>query len=151
MKISALTTIAGAVFMTLLASSVLARDHSILNGTWTLVPAKSEFSGQPVMETGTVTISDHESVTVVTRSFQYEGAAQTFFYNDSTGTEFGGTVKVSKELKTRTRWDHDVLKVTTTQSGAVTTEDYTLAADGAMVCTVDKPGHKTFILRFERK
>jgi hypothetical protein len=137
--------------MTLLVSSASASDHSILNGTWTLVPAKSDFSGQPVMQTGTVTISDHQSVTVVSRSFKYEGADETFFYHDSTGSEFGGTVKMGKDLKTKTRWDHDVLKVTTTQSSAVTTEDYTLASDGAMICTVDKPGRKSITLRFERK
>ncbi len=151
MRISKFKFIAGVVFMTLLVSSVSARDHSILNGTWTLVPAKSDFSGQPVMQTGTVTVSDHQSVTVVSRSFVYEGATETFFYRDSTGSEFGGTVKMGKDLKTKTKWEHDVLTVTTTQSGAVTTEGYTLAADGAMICTVDKPGNKPIILRFERK
>jgi hypothetical protein len=30
-----------------LAFSAFARNHSALNGTWTLVPAKSDFAGQP--------------------------------------------------------------------------------------------------------
>ena len=135
----------------LLASSALARDHNILNGTWTLVPARSDFAGQTAVQTGTVTIDDHQGVTVVSRSFVYKGAAETFFYNDSTGSEFGGTVHSGKDLKTRTRWDHNVLKVTTTQSGAVTLESYSLAADGAMMVSVDRPGHKTIALVFQRK
>jgi hypothetical protein len=36
----------------LCALPAYARDHSALNGTWTLVPAKSDFAGQPVVQTG---------------------------------------------------------------------------------------------------
>jgi hypothetical protein len=133
------------------ASSALARNHNILNGTWTLVPAKSEFSGQPVVQSGSVTINDHEGVTVVSRSFVYEGATETFFYNDSTGSQFGGTVHTGKDLKTKTRWDRDVLKVTTTLSGAMTLESYSLAADGTMAVTVERPDHTIISLVFERK
>lgn len=151
MKISVTTTIAGAVFMTLLASSAVARDRSILNGVWTLVPAKSDFAGQPVVQTGSVTINDHEGVTVVSRRFVYEGANETVFYSDSTGSQFGGTVHTGKDMKTKTRWDRDVLKVTTTRSGAVTLESYSLGADGSMVVSVERPDHKTIALVFERK
>jgi hypothetical protein len=152
MRISTVATTAGAVLVTLLiASSAFARNHNILNGTWNLVPAKSDFSGQPVVQTGSVTINDHEGVTVVSRSFVYEGATETFFYNDSTGSQFGGTVHTGKDLKTKTRWDRDVLKVTTTQSGAVTLESYSLAADGSMVVSVERPDHKIIALVFERK
>src|SRR5580704_16240936 len=147
MRISTPTTTAGAVLVTLLiASSTLARNHNLLNGTCTLVPAKSEFSGQPVVQTGSVTIQDHEGVTVVSRSFVYEGATETFFYSDSTGSQFGGTVHTGKDMKTKTRWDHDVLKVTTTQSGAITLESYNLSADGRMVVNVERPDHKTIAL-----
>jgi hypothetical protein len=152
MRISTLATTAGAVLVTLLiASSALARDHNILNGTWTLVPTRSDFSGQPVVQTGSVTIHDREGVTVVSRSFVYEGTTETFFYSDSTGSQFGGTVHSGKDLKTRTKWDRDVLKVTTTQSGAITLESYSLAADGSMLVSVDRPDHKIISLVFERK
>ena len=105
----------------LFAVFAFATDRSALNGTWTLVPAKSDFQGQPVVQTGTVTISDHQGVTVISRSFVYEGAAETFFYSDSTGSsEYSPTIHSGKDLKTKTKWDHDVLKVTTTLSGAVT-------------------------------
>jgi hypothetical protein len=97
-----------------------------LNGTWTLVPAKSDFAGQPVVQTGTVTIDDKEGVIIVSRCFVYEGATETFFYSDLTAAENNATIHTGKDLKSKTLWDHDVLKVTTTQSGAITLERYTL-------------------------
>ena len=46
MKIS--VAIAEAVLtMSLFAIPAFARDHNVLNGIWTLVPAKSDFAGQP--------------------------------------------------------------------------------------------------------
>jgi hypothetical protein len=128
-----------------------ARDHSSLNGVWTLVPTRSDFAGQPVVQTGTVTISDQQGVIVVSRSFAYEGAGETVFYSDSTGSENNSTVHSGKELKTKTKWDHDVLKVTTTQAGAITLESYALAADGAMRVSVARPDRKPITLVFQRQ
>jgi hypothetical protein len=135
----------------LFAFSALARDHSALNGTWTLVPAKSDFAGQPVVQTGTVTIADREGIIIVSRSFVYEGATETFFYSDVTDSEHNATIHTGKDLKSKTSWDHGVLKVTTTQSGAVTVESYSLAADGAMMVSVVRPDHKPISLVFQRK
>ena len=136
----------------LFAVFAFATDRNALNGTWTLVPAKSDFQGQPVVQTGTVRISDHEGVTVISRSFVYEGAAETIFYSDSTANSRNSTtVHSSKDLKTKTKWDDDVLKVTTTQSGAVTTESYTLAKDGTMLVSVVRPERKSFTLVFQRQ
>jgi hypothetical protein len=99
-----------------------------------------------------VTISDHQGVTVISRSFKYEGAAETFFYSDSTGSsEYSPTIHSGKDLKTKTKWDHDILKVTTTQSGAVTLESYTLAADGTMRVGVERPVGKPIALVFQRQ
>src|SRR5580698_10740643 len=122
------STIAGAAIL-LFAFSALPRDRSALNGTWNLVPAKSDFSGQPVVQTGTVTISDRQGIIIVTLSFVYRGATETFFYKDITDAESNATIHTGKDIKSKTRWDGDVLKVTTTQYGAVTVENYTLAAD----------------------
>ena len=134
----------------LFAFSAFARDHSALNGTWTLVPAKSDFAGQPVVQTGTVTIADREGIIIVSRSFVYEGATETFFYNDVTDSAHNATFHTGKDLKSKTQWDHDVLKVTTTQSRAITVESYTLAADGTMMVSVMGPEHKPFTLVFQR-
>jgi hypothetical protein len=141
-----------ATLTTLLFSfSAVARDHNALNGTWTLVPAKSDFAGQPVVETGTVTIHDQQGIIIVSRSFVYEGADETFFYRDSTGSENNATIHTGKDLQTKTRWDHDILKVTTKQSGALTIESYSLAADGTMTVNVVSPDHKPITLVFQRR
>src|ERR1700719_1955628 len=109
MKTYSKTLITGAVLTALFALAAFASDHSALNGTWTLVPARSDFAGQSVVQTGTVTINDAQGVIVVTRKFVYEGATEVFFYNDSRGSENNSTVHAGKELKTKTKWDHDVL------------------------------------------
>jgi hypothetical protein len=140
------TAIAGVV---LFAGAAFAA-HNALNGTWTLVPTKSDFAGQPVVQTGTVTISDHEGVIVVTRDFKYEGVGQAFFYSDSSGSEHGSTIHAG-DVKSKTKWDGDTLKVITTQAGAVTTESYKLAPDGTMWVSVEPPKLKPFTLVFERR
>jgi hypothetical protein len=152
MKTYSTTTVTAAVLTALLfAFSAVARDHSALNGTWTLVPAKSDFAGQPVVQTGTVTIADREGIIIVSRSFVYKGADQTFFYKDITDAENNATIRTGKDLKSKTRWDRDVLKVTTTQFGAVTQESYTLAADGTMLVSVVRPEHKAITLVLQRQ
>jgi hypothetical protein len=122
-----------------------------MNGSWTLVPTKSDFAGQPVVQTGTVTIDDHQGIIVVTRSFVYQGAAETFFYKDLTDAENNATIRTGKDMKSKTRWDRDVLKVTTTESGATTVESYSLAVDGTMLVSVVRPDHSPITLVFQRK
>jgi len=151
MRTYSTATIAGTVLaVSLFTMTAFGRDHD-LNGTWTLEPTKSDFAGQPVVQTGTVTISDHDGTIVVTRNFVYEGATETFFYKDSMGTQNHATIHSGKELKTKTKWDHDVLKVTTTENGAVTLESYALNPDGTMVVNVERPDHKSLTLFFQRK
>jgi hypothetical protein len=146
------TTVTLAVLTTILfAFSAFAREHTLLNGTWTLVPAKSDFAGQPVVQTGTVTIADRQGIIIVSRRFVYAGATETYFYRDITDAENNATIHTGKDLKSKTRWDHGVLKVTTTQSGATTLESYTLAADGTMVVNVLRPEHKLITLVFHRE
>jgi hypothetical protein len=144
--------ITGAALTALLfACSAFAHDHNALNGTWTLVPTKSEFAGQPVMQTGTVTISSEGDVNIVTRNFAYEGVNETFFYKDMTDAQNNATIHSGKDLKSKTKWDHDTLKVTTTLTGTVTVESYSLGADGTMLATVVRPDRKPITLVFERK
>jgi hypothetical protein len=135
----------------LFAFSALGRDHSALNGTWRLVPTMSNFAGQAVVQSGTVTISDRQGIIIVSRSFVYEGTTESFFYRDVTDAENNATIHTGKDLKSRTRWDHDVLKVTTTQSGVATLESYTLSTDGAMMVSVVRPEHKPLALVFQRQ
>jgi hypothetical protein len=103
-----------------------------------------------VVQTGTVTIADREGIIIVSRSFKYEGDTDTYFYRDLTDSEHNATIRTGKDLKSKTRWDRDVLKVTTTEAGAVTLESYTLAADGAMTVSVVRPEHTPITLVFQR-
>jgi hypothetical protein len=152
MRTYSTTAITAAVLTTLLcAFSAAARDHSALNGTWTLVPARSDFAGQSAVQTGTVTIDDRQGNITITRNFKYEDATETFFYKDITDSEHNATIHTGKDLKSKTRWDRDVLKVTTTQSGAVTLESYNLAADGTMLVSVVRPEHKAITLVLQRQ
>lgn len=149
MRIYSTTAVIGAILLCTFSAS--ARNHSALNGSWTLVPAQSDFAGQPVVQTGTVTISDQQGIIIVSRSFVYQGAAETFFYKDITDAEDNATIHTGKNFKSKTRWDRDVLKVTTTQSGAITVESYTLAMDGTMLVNVVRPDRGPITLVFQRK
>jgi len=151
MKTNSKIAITGLALALTCAFSISARDHSELNGTWTMLPAKSDFAGQPVVKTGTVTIHDSDGDIVVSRSFKYEGATESFFYRDSTDGEHGDTFHSGKDLKSKTTWEHNVLVVKTTQSGAVMIESYSLAADGTMIDSVTSPNHKPIILVFQRQ
>jgi hypothetical protein len=152
MRRSSAHPIPGAILAaSFLACAALGHDHGALNGTWTLQPAKSDFAGQPVVQTGAVTIEDKEGIIIVSRRFVYTGATETYFYHDITDAENNATIHTGKDVKSKTKWDHDALQVTTTQSGAVTVERYSLSADGDMTVTVIRAGHKPVTLIFRRK
>jgi hypothetical protein len=135
----------------LFALALLGRDHKELNGTWTLVPTKSDFAGQPVMQTGSVTINEREGDITVSRNFAYEGATETYFYKDMSDSRNGASVRSAKDLKSKAKWEHDSLKVVTMQDGKTTTETYTLLPDGTMLATVAKPDGTSFRLYFQRQ
>jgi len=152
MKTYTIAAIAGAILTIATAGpAAFARSHEEFNGTWTLVPAKSDFAGQSVLQTGTVTINQREGILTVSRKFVYTGATETFFYSDMTDAYDNATIRTGKDLKSKTRWDHNTLKVTTTETGATTVESYDLASDGSMVVTVLKPERKPLVLVFRRE
>jgi hypothetical protein len=151
MKPYSAIAIFGVLLTALCAFSLFGREHTAMNGTWTLVPTKSDFNGQPVMQTGTVTINERQGDITVSRSFTYEGATQKFFYRDMTDSANSATIRSGKDFKSKARWDHDLLKVTTTQDGVTTMESYALAADGTMTATVTRPGQAPVVLVYERK
>lgn len=133
----------------LLASPAFSRDHRALNGTWTLDPVKTDYNGQPVLQTGTVTINEREGNITVSRNFVYKGATETFFYKDMADSENSATIK-SGDTKSKAKWDHDVLKVTTTQGGSTTFETYSLAGDGTMLVSVQRTDRPLLRLVFRR-
>ncbi len=143
--------LASAAFLGLLASSGLASDHHRLNGTWTLQPTRSDFGGQPVIQTGSVTINDRERNITVSRNFSYDGASQSVSYNFTTDSQENATIREGKTFKSKAKWDDKVLKVTTTGENVTENERYSLTSDGMLMLVVERPGHPPQTLYFQRQ
>jgi hypothetical protein len=135
----------GALFV----GCALANDHHSLNGVWQLIPARSEFNGEPAIQTGTVTINDRESNIFVQRNFNFDGPNQSTSSSFSTDAREKSSIK-EPGFKSKAKWDGHVLTVSTTRSGETTLERYSLREDGTMVLQLDRPGHQPETLYFQR-
>jgi hypothetical protein len=124
------------ILMIAMAVSALA-GHKELNGTWT-------------GEHGTITIDEREGNITVTRNFVYDGEHGTVSYRDQIDSRNGASIHDGKDSKTKAHWDHDMLKVTSTRNGEVTTETYALTPDGKMTATVVKGQERPVTLTFHR-
>lgn len=131
--------------------AVSALAHPNLNGTWTLVPTQSDFGGQDVLQTGTVTINEREHHMYISRNFNYDGAAQSFSYSFSTDGAENSTIRNGKSFKSKASWEGDTLRVKTTDNGITTIERFRLGPDNTLTVLVDRTGHKPVILVFERR
>jgi hypothetical protein len=139
----------GAATLTIFAGCALALNHHELNGTWQLIPERSEFHGEPAIQTGTFTIEDREGNIYVSRTFNYDQADQSTSSTFDTDTRAKTSIK-EPGFKSKSEWKGDVLQVTTTQDGAVTVERFRLLDNGTMELTVDRPGHASETLFFRR-
>jgi hypothetical protein len=135
----------------LFTTAASASDHRKLNGTWVLIPTRSDFAGQPMLQTGTVTINDREHHIYVSRSFNYDGDTGGFSYSFSTDEAENSTVRNGKTFKSKASWDGDVLKVKTTQGTDTTVERFSLGSAGFLTLVVDRPDHRPLTLVFERQ
>ncbi len=133
------------------SAAALGNSHHDLNGTWKLEPTRSNFAGEPVIQTGTVTINDRQHNIYVSRNFSYDGANQSYTYNFSTDGRVNSTIHEGKAFKSKAKWEGDVLVVTTTRSGETVTENYSLNADGSLREIVDRQGHPSITLYFQRQ
>lgn len=124
-------------------------NHHELNGTWRLIPRRSEFHGEPAVQNGSVTIWDREGNIYVSRDFNFDGVNQSASSAFDTDAGAGNSIK-SPGIRSKTRWKGDVLEVATTLDGATTLERYSLSPDGILVLTVERPGHAAETLLFER-
>jgi hypothetical protein len=131
------------------AGCALAWNHHDLNGSWQLIPERSEFHGEPAVETGRVTIDDREGNIYVSRSFNYDQAGRSTSSTFDTDARAKTSIK-EPGIKSKTEWKGEVLQVTTTREGSTTVERYRLLDDGTMVLTVDRPGHAAETLFFRR-
>jgi len=140
----------GAATLAIFAGLGLASNHHVLNGTWQLVPARSDLHGEAGIQTGTVTINDREGNIYVQRNFDFDGA------NLSTSTSFSTDARAKASIKdvgfkSKAKWDGDVLKVMTVQDGVNIVERYSLRDEGTMVLQVERTGHQPETLYFQRQ
>jgi hypothetical protein len=135
----------------LLASPSFARSHHELNGTWKLIPTRGDFAGQPVTETGSVTINDREHNITVSRNFTYDGANQTNSYQFTTDGRENSSIRNGKTFKSKAKWEGDVLVVTTTQDIETTVEHFSLEPAGTLRLVVDRNGPPAVTLFFQRQ
>ena len=135
---------------TFLAIPALANNHHELNGSWQLVAARSELHGEPAIETGTVTINDREGNIYVERSFDLEDANRSVTTTFATDARAKASIK-QPGFKSKAKWDHDVLKVTTLNDGVTTVERYSLLGDGSMTLQIERTGRPSETLYFQRQ
>jgi len=122
-----------------------------MNGTWTLIPERCDFAGQVPIHRGTVTINEREGNITVSRNFEYEGDNESSFYRSTTDGANNAKIHGTGGVTSRTAWDHDQLRVTTTQDGETTVETYWLNGDGTMTVNVLRPDQRPITLVFERR
>jgi hypothetical protein len=141
-----LTTIA-----VLVGNAAFGSDHHALNGTWRLIPARSELAGEPMIQTGTITIDDRQHNISIMRNFNYEGLNQTVDYRFSTDGRENSSIHEGKGFKSKAKWEGNELKVTSTQDDVTSTERFNQSGDGTLMLVVERPGHRTITLFFERQ
>ncbi len=140
----------GAITLAIFSGLALATNHHELNGAWQLVPARSEFHGEPVIQTGTVTINDREGNIYVQRNFDFDGAKQSTSTSFSTDARAKTAIK-EPGFKSKAKWEGGVLKVMTTQNGINIVERYSLRDDGDMMLQIERTGHQPETLFFQRQ
>jgi hypothetical protein len=140
----------GVITLAIFSGLALASNHHVLNGTWQLVPSRSVFNGEAVIQTGTVTINDREGNIYVQRNFDFDSA------NQSTSTSFSTDARAKTSIKepgfkSKAKWEGGVLKVMTTQDGINVVERYSLRDDGDMMLQIERTGHQSETLFFQRQ
>ena len=141
-----------AVLVGLGAGLGFAANHHAMNGTWQLAPQRSEFNGEPAIQTGTVTINDRERNVSVERNFNFDGANQSTSTSFSTDSQEKATIKDKEQgFKSKAKWDGNVLKVVTVQDGINIVERYSLRDDGVMMLQLERTGHQPETLFFQRQ
>jgi len=142
----------GAATLAMFAGLGWAANHHAMNGTWELVPQRSELNGEPAIQTGTVTINDRERNVYVMRNFNFDAANQSTSTSFSTDARENTSIKDKGQgFKSKAKWDGDVLKVVTAQDGVNIVERYSLREDGTMMLQIDRTGHQAETLYFQRQ
>jgi hypothetical protein len=136
--------------LALVAVPALANHHHELNGTWSLVPARSELHGERAIQTGTVNINDREGNVWVERNFTLDSGNQTTTTSFATDSRHNASIK-QPGFKSKAKWEGDVLKVTTEHEGVTTLERYSLLDGGILMLQVERTGRPYETLYFQRQ
>ena len=142
-------SIMGIVVLGVMPLALLA--HPNINGVWVLNKVRSNFAGEPVIETGSITINDREHNIYISRTFNYDGEKGGFDFNFTTDGQENSTIKKGVSFKSKAKWEGDVLKVVTTQDGSNTVERYSLRDESTMMLQVERSGHQPETLYFQRQ
>jgi hypothetical protein len=143
----------GKIFLVLACAGLIVPlfAHPLVNGTWVLNPTRSNFAGEPAIQTGTVTINERQHHIYISRSFNYDNEAGGFDYSFTTDGAVNSTIKNGKSFRSKAKWEHDSLVVTTTREGLTTVERYNPNPDGTLTLVVERPNHQTETLYMQRQ
>lgn len=145
------TFLLSAAALALFAVSAFAANHHSLNGTWKLMPERSNFAGGTMIQSASLTINDREHNISISRNFTSEGENTTASYTFDTDARENSTIHQGAGFKSKAKWDGDVLKVTTTRTNGIETERYSLQPDGTLMMVIDRPDHRTLTLYFQHQ
>ena len=140
----------GAALLGAFAASALANRHHSLNGTWVLLPERSNFGGGNMINSATITINDRQHNIYISRNFNSEGENTTASFTFMTDGRENSTI-YKPTFTSKAKWEGDILKVTTTRANGVETERYTLQPDGTLLLLIDRPDGRTLTLYFQRQ
>ena len=145
------TFLSSAAVLVFFATSAFAANHHSLNGTWKLIPDRSDFAGGTMVQSATITINDREHNISISRNFTSEGENTTASFTFDTDARENSTIHQGAAFKSKAKWEGNVLKVTTTRTNGVETERYSLQPDGTLMLVIDRPDHRTLTLYFQHQ
>ena len=135
----------------LASAAAWAIDHHAFNGTWRLIPTRSEFNGEPMMQSGTVTIGYRDRNIYISHNYVFDGKNVTVSYQTSLDGRENSSIRQGKAFKTKAKWEGDELLVTSIQGPITQVEHYRLNPDGTMMLAIERPDRPMQTLLFERE
>lgn len=133
------------------STAALARDHHQLNGTWRLIPSRSELNGEQPFASGTVTINDHGRNIYLAQQFGISEPQQSVSAGFTIDGHENSVIRRGSNFWGMANWENDSLHVQTTENGVTSTERFMLRPDGTMAMDFIRPGHQPVTLFFERE
>ena len=136
----------------LFSAGAWARDHrQDVNGTWKLIPTRSELNGEPAIESGTVTSDDHGGKIHLAQNFAFAAPTESASANFTLEGRENNVIRSGGSFWGIANWSNDTLQVSVTDNSSNSTERLSLEPDGTMVMNFERSGHRPVRLFFERE